>query len=107
MSDETYSFEQARVRLEEIATQVKRKDTSLEKSLDLLEEGVRLANLATEQIDHTQWRVPANEESAEEPAEEAASDVDADADAGDAQSSEPADEAPQADGETAGPDSEA
>lgn len=103
MSDETYSFEQARVRLEEIATQVKRKDTSLEKSLDLLEEGVRLANLATEQIDHTQWRVPANEESAEEPAEEAASD----ADAGDARSSEPADEAPQADGETADPDSEA
>jgi exodeoxyribonuclease VII small subunit len=61
MSDETYSFEQARVRLEEIASQVRRKDTSLEKSLDLLEEGVRLANLATEQIDHTQWVVPAPE----------------------------------------------
>ena len=56
MAEDTYSFEQARVRLEEIASQVKRKDTSLEKSLDLLEEGVRLANLCTEQIDQTQWR---------------------------------------------------
>ena len=49
-------FEQARVRLEEIAAQVRKKDTSLEKSLDLLEEGVRLANLCTELIDQTQWR---------------------------------------------------
>jgi exodeoxyribonuclease VII small subunit len=56
VSDETYTFEKARVRLEEIATQVKRKDVSLEKSLDMLEEGVRLANLCTERIDHTQWR---------------------------------------------------
>jgi exodeoxyribonuclease VII small subunit len=56
VSDESYSFDQARVRLEDIVTQVRRKDTSLEKSLDLLEEGVKFVNVCTEQIDHTQWR---------------------------------------------------
>jgi len=44
MADEKYTFGTARVRLEEIAAEVRKKDTSLEKSLDLLEEGVRLAN---------------------------------------------------------------
>ena len=53
MADEKYTFEQARVRLEEIASEVRKKDTSLEKSLDLLEEGVRLANTCTELVDHT------------------------------------------------------
>jgi exodeoxyribonuclease VII small subunit len=56
MSDDTYTFDSARVRLEEIAAEVRKKDTSLEKSLDLLEEGVRLANQCTELIDATQWR---------------------------------------------------
>lgn len=68
MADETYGFETARVRLEEIAAQARRKDVSLEKSLDLLEEGVRLANLCTEQIDHTQWTAVV--ETAPEPAAE-------------------------------------
>ncbi|MGB4442075.1 MAG: exodeoxyribonuclease VII small subunit [Coriobacteriia bacterium] len=53
MADDKYTFEQARVRLEEIAVEVRKKDTSLEKSLDLLEEGVRLANICTELVDHT------------------------------------------------------
>lgn len=53
MSGERYTFEQARIRLEEIATLARKKDTSLEKSLDLLEEGVRLANICTELVDHT------------------------------------------------------
>ena len=57
MSDETYSFSTARTRLDEIVTQVRKKDTSLEKSLDLLEEGVRLANACTELIDHADWTV--------------------------------------------------
>lgn len=52
MADEKYTFEQARIRLEEIAAEVRKKDTSLEKSLDLLEEGVRLANICTELVDH-------------------------------------------------------
>jgi len=56
MADESYSFTQARTRLEEIVSQVRSKDVSLEKSLDLLEEGVRLANICTEQSDHTEWR---------------------------------------------------
>ena len=55
MADERYSFATARTRLEEIVTQVRKKDTSLEKSLDLLEEGVRLANACTELIDHADW----------------------------------------------------
>ncbi|HHJ98914.1 MAG TPA: exodeoxyribonuclease VII small subunit [Actinobacteria bacterium] len=53
MADEKYTFETARVRLEEIAAEARKKDTSLEKSLDLLEEGVRLANICTELVDHT------------------------------------------------------
>ncbi len=56
MADERYTFAQARARLEEIVTQVRKKDVSLEKSLDLLEEGVRLANACTELSDHTEWR---------------------------------------------------
>jgi len=55
MADESYSFSTARTRLEAIVTQVRKKDTSLEKSLDLLEEGVRLANACTELIDRADW----------------------------------------------------
>lgn len=55
MPEESYGFAKARVRLEEIVSQVRKKDTSLEKSLDLLEEGVRLANQCTELIDHADW----------------------------------------------------
>lgn len=65
MADERHSFSSARTRLEEIVTQVRKKDTSLEKSLDLLEEGVRLANVCTELSDHTEWRSVATEQSAE------------------------------------------
>jgi exodeoxyribonuclease VII small subunit len=64
MSDETYSFSTAKSRLEDIVAQVRKKDTSLEKSLDLLEEGVRLASACTELIDHAEWTV--GTESAEE-----------------------------------------
>ena len=56
MADGDYTFAQARTRLEEIVAQVRKKDTTLEKSLDLLEEGVRLANQCTELSDHTEWR---------------------------------------------------
>jgi exodeoxyribonuclease VII small subunit len=55
MTDESYNFSTAKTRLDEIVTQVRKKDTSLEKSLDLLEEGVRLANVCTELIDHADW----------------------------------------------------
>jgi len=56
MSDEQHTFTQARERLEEIVAQVRKKDVSLEESLDLLEEGVKLANICTEKSDHTEWR---------------------------------------------------
>ncbi|MGV8082459.1 MAG: exodeoxyribonuclease VII small subunit [Coriobacteriia bacterium] len=68
MGDESYGFTAARARLEEIVVQVRKKDTSLEKSLDLLEEGVRLANVCTELID----RADRQAETAEEEPEEAA-----------------------------------
>lgn len=76
MAEEPHGFTQARARLEDIVSQVRKKDTSLEKSLDLLEEGVRLANQCTELIDHADWEaaaVPAAE-GAEQPADESASD---------------------------------
>lgn len=61
MADAEYTFAQARARLEDIVGQVRKKDVSLETSLDLLEEGVRLANACTEHIDHTEWRSVAEE----------------------------------------------
>jgi len=66
MADQEYSFAQARTRLEEIVTQVRKKDTTLEKSLDLLEEGVRLANTCTELSDHTEWQTILEEQAAPE-----------------------------------------
>ncbi len=50
---ETYT--EAKAQLDEIVKQVRAKDITLEKSLDLLEEGVRLANQCTELIDQTRW----------------------------------------------------
>ena len=65
MADERYTFAQARTRLEEIVLQVRKKDCSLEKSLDLLEEGVRLANTCTELSDHSEWQKVAEERNSE------------------------------------------
>jgi len=65
MTDQEYTFAQARARLEEIVTQVRKKDTTLEKSLDLLEEGVKLANTCTELSDHTEWRSVVEEQAAD------------------------------------------
>ncbi len=56
MTDEQYTFEHTRVRLEGILVEVRKKDTSLEQSLELLEEGVRLLNQCNELIDQTAWR---------------------------------------------------
>ncbi len=66
---EEQGFAQARARLDEIVGQVRKKDTSLEQSLDLLEEGVRLANQCTELVDHSEWRPAAD--AVDEPAHEA------------------------------------
>ncbi|MCL2503535.1 MAG: exodeoxyribonuclease VII small subunit [Coriobacteriia bacterium] len=59
MPEDDYSFTQTRIRLEEIVSQVRKKDVSLDKSLDLLEEGVRLANQCTELIDRAEWEAAA------------------------------------------------
>lgn len=82
MADERYTFAQARTRLEEIVAQVRKKDTSLEKSLDLLEEGVRLANTCTELSDHTEWRTVAEEQEAGDGDEGAAAAAEPDVEAG-------------------------
>jgi exodeoxyribonuclease VII small subunit len=108
---EEQGFAQARARLDEIVGQVRKKDTSLEQSLDLLEEGVRLANQCTELVDHSEWRTTAD--AVEEQAPEAvAGDAPADTQAaspGDASAEQVADasmaaEPQHADGVSGGPD---
>jgi exodeoxyribonuclease VII small subunit len=59
MSDDRSTFEATRARLEDIVTQVRRKDVSLEQSLDMLEEAVRLVNQCNELIDQTSFRASA------------------------------------------------
>jgi len=73
MNDAQMTFEQARTRLDEIVSQVRKKDVSLESCLDLLEEGVRLANICTERIDHSQWNKE-QEDNSEEGSVEAAAE---------------------------------
>jgi exodeoxyribonuclease VII small subunit len=58
MSDDRSTFETTRARLEDIVVQVRRKDVSLEQSLDMLEEAVRLVNQCNELIDQTSFRAP-------------------------------------------------
>lgn len=50
---DTLSFDDALNRLEEIANIVQDKNMDLEKSLDFLEEGIKLANFCTEKIDNS------------------------------------------------------
>jgi len=54
-SSEYKTYEQAKERLDQIVTDVRGKDISLEASLDLLEEGVALANKCTELVDAASW----------------------------------------------------
>jgi exodeoxyribonuclease VII small subunit len=75
MSDERSTFEVTRARLEDIVGQVRRKDVSLEQSLDLLEEAVRLVNQCNELIDQTAFKASAASED-EEPQPDAADDAD-------------------------------
>jgi exodeoxyribonuclease VII small subunit len=51
--NEEMHFDEAKERLESIVAEVRKKDTSLERSIELLEEGVRLANVCVERIDET------------------------------------------------------
>ena len=63
MSADQFSYSQAKGRLDDIVVEVRKKDISLEKSLDLLEEGVRLANRCTELIDQADWEALVDTES--------------------------------------------
>jgi exodeoxyribonuclease VII small subunit len=51
VNDTRDTYETAKARLEEISTAARAKDVTLEKSIELLEEAVRLANLCTEHVD--------------------------------------------------------
>jgi exodeoxyribonuclease VII small subunit len=51
MADQAYSFEQVRARLDEIVVAVRKKDISLDASLELLEESVRLVNRCNDLVD--------------------------------------------------------
>ena len=66
----TDTYAAAKEQLDEIVEQVRKKDVSLERSLDLLEEGVALANRCTELIDQAAW------ESTDEDVEQDADEVD-------------------------------
>ena len=57
------NYEQALYRLEEIADLVRKKEISLEDSLNLLEESVQLATICNQQIDYTAWLPQTDEES--------------------------------------------
>jgi exodeoxyribonuclease VII small subunit len=94
VADEKYTFEQAKIRLEEIATLARKKDTSLEKSLDLLEEGVRLANICTELVDHTDLSATATVEVPEGTEPTVISDVEGDSEDAEVEA-EPEAETPQ------------
>ena len=54
MSDQRDTYEATKARLEEISTAARAKDVTLEKSIELLEEAVRLANLCTEHVDQVE-----------------------------------------------------
>ena len=45
------TFSEVRARLDEIVSEVRKKDVSLEKSLDLYEEAIKLGNRAAELVD--------------------------------------------------------
>jgi len=62
--NEGMRFDEAKDRLESIVAEVRRKDTSLERSIELLEEGVRLANVCVERIDETYAAEGAEEDGA-------------------------------------------
>jgi len=66
MSDDRSTFETTRALLEDIVGQVRRKDVSLEQSLDLLEEAVRLVNQCNELIDQTSFKAPVSDAQAGE-----------------------------------------
>lgn len=66
------TFSEVRARLDEIVSEVRKKDLSLEKSLDLYEEAIKLGNRAAELVDKPDF----SDEELLAASEEAASDSD-------------------------------
>lgn len=60
------SFSEVRARLDEIVTEVRKKDLSLEKSLDLYEEAIKLGNRAAELVDKPEFSAEELERAASE-----------------------------------------
>ena len=73
------TFSEARARLDEIVAEVRKKDISLERSLDLYEEAIKLGNACAELVDKPDFSpeeiaalsdiAPSDESAAEERAE--------------------------------------
>ena len=57
MTEQTYSFEQALQRLDEIVKQMERGNTSLDESLRLFEEGTSLVRKCGEQLDQAELKI--------------------------------------------------
>ena len=71
MSEQRDTYEATKARLEEISAAARGKDVTLEKSIELLEEAVRLANLCTEHVDQVEtFSVEAEAQVREVPEEE-------------------------------------
>jgi exodeoxyribonuclease VII small subunit len=54
VNEQRDTYEATKARLEEISAAARGKDVTLEKSIELLEEAVRLANLCTEHVDQVE-----------------------------------------------------
>lgn len=67
---EDLTFEAARTRLEEIIDRVKNREADLDESIELLEEGVRMANLCTEKLAEDAALTAADDESRESAADD-------------------------------------
>ena len=65
---EKNSYAHVRAQLEDIAAQIKDRDTSLDQCLDLYEEAIRLGNSCTERIDTTDFSAEELEQLNEEEA---------------------------------------
>ena len=71
------SFDQIAERLDEIIGQVRDKDTSLERSLDLFDEAIALGSKAVELVDTTNFSPAELERLKDEPAPAAGTDAEA------------------------------
>lgn len=54
---ERLNFEEALARLEEIVSELETEDISLEKSIELYEEGIKLSKICTEKLEEAELRI--------------------------------------------------